>query len=357
MPISIYDPRVLDQIVQVMPAQGGFFRDMLFLRRTPVTGKKIDVDFYKGKRRISPFVNPKSSAKTVQKIGYHTDTFETPLLKPKDVTTIEDVKVRMMGEPLYGGMTAEERAVQMLSEKLFEFNDMNKRREEWMAATAMLTGVIPVIGEGVNYNIDFGFSNKEALSGTALWSNTSTDESSSCDPLGDIDRWILACQQNGYHTPNICLMERQAYENFIKRLKEQNIMDQYSGNYELAKINPTQLSENVIYGGMILKYNLPIYIYNEWYIDDWTDPANPVEKALVPTGTVMLASTNARYTIYYGEIVIADETFPEGFRSIIGEQVADTWVTKDPDQRFIALHSRPLPVPHEVDSWYVATVL
>lgn len=351
MPINIYDPRVMDQIVQVMPAQGGFFRDTFFTRRVPVIGKKVDVDFFKGKRRISPFVNEKSSAKAVGKLGYKTNTFETPLLKPKDVTTIEDIKVRMMGEPVYGGMTAEERAVQMLSEKLFEFNDMNIRREEWMAATAMLSGVIPVIGEGVNYTIDFGFTNKEALLGAALWSATT------CDPLGDIDRWVLACQQNGYHTPNVCLMERTAYENFIKRLKEQNILDQYSGNFELAKINPSQLSENVIYGGMILKYNIPIYIYNEWYIDDWTDPANPTEKALVPTGTVMLASTNARTTIYYGEIVIADETYSAGFRSIIGEKAAQTWVTKDPDVRFLALHSRPLTVPQEVDSWFVAKVL
>ena len=351
MPISIYDPRVLDQIVQVMPAQGGFFRDTFFKRRTPVTGKKVDVDFFKGKRRISPFVSEKSAAKPVAKIGYKTNTFETPLLKPKDVTTIEDTQVRMMGEPLYGGMTAEERSVQMLSEKLFEFNDMNMRREEWMAAKAMLTGKIPVIGEGVNYTIDFEFTNKEALTGATLWSATTAD------PLGDIDRWILACQQNGYHTPNVCLMERTAYENFIKRLKEQNIFDQYSGNLELAKINPIQLTENVIYGGMILKYNLPIYIYNEWYIDDWTDPANPVEEPLVPTGTVLLASTNARYTVYYGEIVMADDTAPTGFRSIIGEKAAQTWVEKDPDARFLALHSRPLTVPHEVDSWYVATVL
>ena len=351
MPISIYDPRVLDQVVQLMPAQGGFFRDTFFKRRTPVTGKKVDVDFFKGKRRISPFVNPKSAAKAVGKIGYKTNTFETPLLKPKDVTNIEDLEVRMPGEPLYGGMTKEERSVQMLSEKLFEFNDMNMRREEWMAATAMLTGKIPVIGEGVNYTIDFEFTNKEALSGATLWSADTSD------PLKDIDRWVEICQKNGYHTPNVCLMSKDAYNAFMQRLIKLNYMNQYSGNIELATIKPNQLSENVIYGGMILKYNMPIYIYNEWYIDDWTDPKNPVEQALVPNGTVMLASTNARFTIYYGEIVIADDTAPTGFRSIIGEKAAQTWVEKDPDARFLALHSRPLTVPHEVDSWYVATVL
>jgi len=31
-------------------------------------------------------------------------------------------------------------------------------------------------------------------------------------------------------------------------------------------------------------------------------------------------------------------------------------VQKEPAVRFLTLNSRPLPVPHEVDSWFVATV-
>jgi hypothetical protein len=351
MTISIYDPRVMDQVVRLMPTTGGFFRDTFFKRRVPVIGTKVDVDFYKGKRRISPFVNPKSAAKPVEKIGYKTNTFETPLLKPKDVTSVEDLSVRLPGEGLYGGMTREERALAMLTEKINEFNDMNIRREEWMAAQAMLTGKIPVKGLGVDYEIDFGFTNKETLIGAALWSaNTS-------DPLADIDKWVQACQKNGYHTPNVCLMSSDAYNNFMKRLVALNYMNQYSGNVELAVIKPSQLSENVIYGGMILKYNMPIYIYNEWYIDDWTDPETPTEKALVPSGTVLLGSTNAKTVIYYGEITLADENAPSKFRSVIADKAAQTWVENDPPTRFLALHSRPLVAPQEVDSWYVAKVL
>lgn len=351
MPISIYDPRVLDQVTRVLPATGGFFRDTFFKRRIPVTGTKVDVDFYKGKRRIAPFVNPKSAAKVVGKIGYKTNTFETPLLKPKDVTTIEDLSVRLPGENLYGGFSREERALAMLTDKLEEFNDMNIRREEWMCATAMLTGKIPVIGEGVNYIIDFGFTNKEVLTGEKLWSSATSD------PLQDIDHWVLACQKNGYHTPNVCLMSADAHNAFMKRIMALGYTSQYSGNVELAIIKPSQLSENVIYGGMILKYNMPIYIYNEWYIDDWTDPDNPTESPIVPNGTCMLASTNAKTAIYYGEITLADETSGTGFKSILADKAADTWIEKDPAARYLAMHSRPLTAPQEVDSWYVSTVL
>jgi hypothetical protein len=350
MPISIYDPRVMDQVVRVLPTVGGFFTDTFFKTRLPVVGTKVDVDFFKGKRRISAFVNPKSAAKAIEKIGYKTNTFETPLLKPKDVTTIEDLSVRMPGEQLYGGMSREERALMLLTNALSDFNDMNKRRVELMAAQAMLTGTIPVIGEGVNYTIDFNFTNKETLTSGAKWDQTTAR------PMDDIDRYVLACQKNGYHTPNVCLMEYGAYNNFIKRITEQNLLNQYSGNLELAVINPTQLSENVIYGGMIKKYNMPIYIYNEWYLDDWTNPDVPTEQPIVPAGTVLLGSTNAKTKIYYGEITLADETAASKFRSVIGESAAQTWIEKDPAARYLTLHSRPLPVPQEVDSWYVSKV-
>ncbi|WP_326514791.1 major capsid protein [Clostridium intestinale] len=351
MPISIYDPRVLDEVVRLLPSSGGFFRDTFFKRRVPVTGTKIDVDFYKGKRRIAPFVNPKSTAKVMEKIGYKTNTFETPLLKPKDVTTIESLSVRLPGENLYGGYSREERALALLTDKLTEFNDSLIRREEWMASQAMLTGKIPVIGEGVNYTIDFGFTNKEALIDGAKW------DSNASDPLADIDRWVVKCQKNGYHTPNVCLMSADAHNAFIKRIIALGYTNQYSGNVELATIKPSQLTENVIYGGMILKYNMPIYIYNEWYIDDWTNPEVPVELPIVPNGTCLLGSTNAKSAIYYGELTITDDSSPTKFRSFISDKIADTWIEKDPAARYLAVQSRPLPAPQEVDSWYVSTVL
>ena len=350
MTISIYDPRVMDQVVSVLPPTGGFFRDTFFKRHLPILGDTVDVDFFKGKRRISPFVSPKSPGKTIEKMGYRTNTFKTPLLKPKDITNVEDISVRLPGEGLYNSVTAEDRALMMLTDKLNEFNEMNIRREEWMASRAMLTGKIPVLGEGVNYEIDFGFTNKEALASGARWSQSTSD------PLADIDRWVLTCQQNGYHTPNVCLMAYDAYNAFMKQIVALGYISKVASP-DVLTLAPKQLSENVIYGGKILKYNMDIYIYNEWFLDDWTDPTTPVEDQIVPNGTVMLASDSARTTTYYGEIKLTDENTASGFRSIIGERAAQTWIEEDPPQRFLTLHSRPLTVPQEVDSWYVAIVL
>ena len=64
------------------------------------------------------------------------------------------------------------------------------RREEWMAATAIFTGQIPIIGEGLNEVIDFDFTNKETIvSAEKKW------DADTSDPLGDLERWREAVQK------------------------------------------------------------------------------------------------------------------------------------------------------------------
>lgn len=347
--ISIYEQRTLDTVQKSMPTTGKFIRDTFFKRRKTILGTKVDVDFKKGGRSIAPFVNEKSASKTVGKKGYKTNNFTTPLIKMKDITTIEDISTRLPGEKIYSGMTREERAIEDMTEVVLRFNEMIDRREEWMAAQALLTGKIPVIGENVNYEIDFGFTNREVLVGEKLWSSDTSDK------LGDLERWISDCKKKGYRTPNVCIMSKDVVAEFLNDEKVQAILD--SKNINLAVIEPKMLDENVTYIGTIPKWNLSIYQYDEWYIDDWTDSENPEEKPLIPNGTVLLASSNADSVIYYGELTIIDEQSPSKFVSYVTERVTHSWVEHDPAARFIGTDSRPLPAPLEVDSWYSATVL
>ncbi len=46
-------------------------------------------------------------------------------------------------------------------EEYATLNDATTRREEWMAVQAIVTGTIPIVGEGVNETIDFGLTNKK----------------------------------------------------------------------------------------------------------------------------------------------------------------------------------------------------
>ena len=80
----------------------------------------------------------------------------------------------------------------------------------------------------------------------------------------------------------------------------------------------------------------------------------PEDKPLVPADSLALLSTNADYSMYYGAITLIKE--PDGnFVTVEGKYVPDTWTKRKPARRFLNLSSAPLCVPHDVDSWFVAT--
>ena len=59
--------------------------------------------------------------------------------------------------------------------------------------------------------------------------------------------------------------------------------------------------------------------------------------------------------MYYGAVGIVDET-GKTIAVVEGSRIPEQWVERRPARRFLQLNSAPLCVPHEVDSWYVATV-
>ena len=348
MPMDLFTPETMDGVVRAMPPVHTFFRDTFFNVVKPQYTEKVRVEFVKGTRKVAPFVNLKDKAKVVEKLGYITDEFETPIVKIKDVTTIEDTLKRLPGELLQNnGITPLQRGIQLMAEQMASFEDMIVRREEWMCVQAMMNGVIPVMGEGVNYEIDFGFTNKSTVA--KLW----TQEGAT--PHADLQTAVLACKQKGYKTPNICIMERSAWNAFLEATKNDEYYKQHKDILDVITVRPERRDDAVTYMGRLRDPDLDIYVYDEWYVDDWTDPENPVEKSLMPKGKILIASTNLRTSMYYGlQASVNQET--GNFRQVVGTRMADSWINKDPDARFLTLGARPLPVPHEVDAWYVLTV-
>lgn len=349
--VSIYAPRTMGRVVEKLPPVRTFFRSTFFRNEETFVTESVDVDFVKGSRKVAPFVHRVIGGKTVPNTGYETKTYTPPLVAPDKITTVDDLLKRQPGESIVSGRTPAERAVLKMSRDFAELRDMIARREELMCVQSIFTGTIPIIGEGLNEIIDFGFTNKETITTTTKkWSNAASD------PIGDLKRWHKAVQQNGFTNCDMCIMADDVATAFVNHEKVQKILD--VKNYNLAVIQPRQLPNGVTYIGTIHELALDIYTYNEWYLDDWTDPdpKNATEKPMVPDGTLAMLSSNANYSMYYGAITLIDEN-TKNFRTVEGKYVPDTWVKRKPARRFLQLQSAPLSVPHEVDSWYVAKVL
>lgn len=344
--VSIYSPRTMGKVIQKVPPVRTFFRSTFFANEETFVTKDVDVDFKKGSRKIAPFVSRVVGGKIVPNTGYETKTYTPPLVAPEKLTTIDDLLKRQPGESLVSGRTPAERAVLKMRNDFVELDEQISRREELMCAQTIFTGTIPVIGEGVNEVIQFGFSNKETITtADKKWSSPKSD------PIADLRRWHEQVQKTGFLNCNVCVMGKEVLEAFLNHEKVQKVLD--TKRMELAVIAPRQLPNGVTYVGTIMELGLDIYKYNEWYLDDWTNPEKPEEKPLVPENSLALLSTNANYSMYYGAITLIKE--PDGnFVTVEGKRVPDTWTKRKPARRFLNLSSAPLCVPHDVDSWFVA---
>ena len=350
--VSIFEPRTMGKLVSRIPQVHTFFLTTFFNNIKTFVTKHVDVDFKKGSRALAPFVHPAIGGKTIPNSGFQTNTYTPPLVAPDKITTVRDLENRMAGENIYSGTSPAERAVRKLSEDFTELNEMITRREEWMATQAIFTGKIPIKGEGLDEVIDFSFTNKETITAAASKWGAATS-----DPIGDLERWRETVQKNGFVNCNICVMASDVAKAFINHEKVKSLLDIKA--YDLATIKPRELPNGVTYVGTINGLGLDIYKYNEWYLDNWTDPANPVQYPLVPEKTLALLSTTANYSRCYAAVTILDESngAAENFLTVEGARVPDTWTKRRPARRFIQINSKPLPVPHEVNSWFVAVVL
>lgn len=344
--VSIYEPRTMGRVIQKLPPVRTFFRSTFFRHEETFVTKSVDVDFRKGSRKVAPFVSRVIGGKIVPDTGYETKTYTPPLVAPEKVTTIDDLLERRAGESMYSGETPEKRAVKKMAEDFIELREMITRREELMCAQTIFTGQIPIIGDGVNEVITFDFTNKEVITEAAKkWTNEKSD------PIDDLKRWHEAVQKNGFVNCDICIMGKDVINAFVNHPKVKDALD--VKNYNLAVIQPKQLPNGVTYIGTIHEIGMDIYKYSEWYLDDWTNPAAPEDKPLVPENQLALLSSGANYSMYYGAITLINEE-TKRFRTVEGKLVPDTWVKRKPARRFLNMSSAPLCVPHDVDSWFVA---
>lgn len=351
MPISIYDPRTMGEIIRRNPPVKTFFKSLLFKRVKTFTTKSVDVDFKKGNRKLAPFVSRKIGGKVVPNTGYSTKTYTPPYVAPETVTTVDNLLQRIPGESLSNsGMTPADRAVIKMAEDFLTLDEMITRREEWMCAQAIYTGKIPIIGDGVDEEIDFNFTHSETLTGTKKWN------ASAADIIGDLKRWRKAVQKDGFTNCDVCVVSDDVVDVMLNNEKFKALLD--VKRYDLAVIQPKELPDGATYIGTISLLGMDIYSYNEWYLDDWSDPQKPVNRPLVPEGTVALLSTNADFAMYYGQItLVKGEGENATFVTNIGSRIPDTYVKRKPARRFLQINSAPLPAPMEVDSWFTAKVL
>ncbi|WP_198468995.1 major capsid protein [Acetomicrobium sp. S15 = DSM 107314] len=339
MAIDLFETRTMLQMLEEMKPARTFLKERFFSNMRTFDTEYVDIDIIKGKRRMAPFVSPVIGGKTVERLGYKTETYKPVLVAPDMITTAEDLLKRAPGSNLYERQSPEERAAEQMGRDMAELDEMITRREEWMVAQALFTGSIRMTGEGVDQSVNFGLTNTEILEGTSIWSDKSNS-----DPLKDLRGWRREILKSSGVNPDTLILGSDVVDAFLGHpiVKE----DLSTRRVDLGVIDPTQMPGGVTYLGYLKDVGLDLFSYDEWYLDD-----NGVEQPMVPTNKVLIGSTQARTDMLYGAVLDVE------IGAIDLPRVPRTWVQKKPSARFLQLSSRPLPVPVQIDAFFVATVL
>lgn len=345
-PISIYDTNVLVQVVSNLKQAQTFFLDNFFGNIIESDSQYVSIDIDVGKRRMSPFVSPLVEGKMVEQRRIQTNVFEPPYVKDKRPLDLMRPVRRMIGERIGGGeMSAPER---MEANLVFELNDqvdMLKRRQEWMAAQALLTGKLTVSGDGFpTSTIDFMRDPSLTIvrTGSSMWDAAN----STASPTADINAWTTAMLKASGAQLTDLVLTNSPYNALLKdeTIKTAIINSAIRQNGDAN----FQFGPKVAPGAILKGYwgNIRVWLYNDWYVDD----ADNTEKPMIPDGTVLGISDQLNGTRAYG--AIKDPAFAYGAMAYAPK----SWMQEDPAQRFLMLQSAPLVIPSRVNACFAATV-
>ncbi len=349
--IDIFDTRTMLDVVDQMKRSSTFLRDTFFPGERQFDTASVDVDIVKGKRRLAPFVNPLAEGKVVERLGFTTNTLKPGYIKPKFVTTAEDLLKRTPGEVLYaGGRTPEMRAQEQLAKDLGELYDMITRREEWMAAQALNGGVVAMTVKGetadqvVTVDFQMAGTHKITLTLTDRWSDSASD------PLADLATWARLCRQDSGLSPSDVLLGTDAAETFIKHAKVKDELN--NRRIDTGQIKPENFPDGVAYLGRIDRpgISVDLWTYDEWFVDEDTGLEGPA----IAADKVIMGLRRAQNTKLFGAIQDM-EAFASGLVAV--KRFPKSWITKDPSVRWLMMQSAPLMALNQPDAFVVATVL
>lgn len=213
------------------------------------------MDYSKDKRYTAPFVNEKLGGTNVVMEDHETKEFTPVLVAPQTTTNAGQITSRMMGEPLFGGMSPAERAALKIGEDFRKLEDMITRREEWMCAQVLFTGKIPLKGKGVDREFAFGFTNSIALTGAALWDN------SAADPIGFLQDLEEKIHKSSGLNVDTVIMSRSAAKAFMANKEVRELLDKL--HIMAGTIAPADLPNGAKYIGHLLNPAVDLYVYDE----------------------------------------------------------------------------------------------
>ncbi|AJJ58429.1 major capsid protein [Yersinia pseudotuberculosis] len=348
--MNIYDTNVLVGLVPNLKTSQNWLLDRFFPNVVTYETEEVSIDVDIGKRRMSPFVSPLVEGKLVESRKYQTNTFKPAYIKDKRAPDLRKPIRRQMGERIGGEYTAAEREMLNIQFEMEDQIDMLNRRLEWMAASALTKSQITVVGEGFPTTvIDFGRSSNLTitLSGSDKWPLSVAAGTTNTQPSDGIEDWqTLMLKESGAVATDL-VFTTASWKAFRldTTIKDNAITFPALSPFGNQVDAGPRANKGAVYKGRWGNFDL--WLYNDWFID----PADGVEKPMIPNGAVLMGSADLMGTRAFG--VILDPEFNYGPLAFAPK----SWIMPDPAQRYLLMQSAPLVIPSRVNASLCATVV
>lgn len=334
-----YTTREMMEAIDQTPPVRSFLQKTFFPGEQTHVAEKVEFDVRKGKRIMAPFVSPRKGGKVITRQGFKTNLFTTPKIAPERPLTIDDISSRAIGESIYSPRTPAERENELLARDFTDLEEAIDRRKEWMCRQILFEGKVDVADEeeGVDVQIDFGFSNIVVLGDSDQWTNATVN------PLPLFRSLRKKIIKDTGRAPDMAIFSSDVIEDFIRNEFVMKSMDIRS--LRNIVIEPRVVDPALTFYGRITELDLELYTYDEWFLNDEGE-----EESIIPPGTVLLGHSSGEGQIEYGLVTQMED---KKFYSYEGKLVPKVWADENNEVKKVRLTSRPLPRPFDVESWAV----
>lgn len=355
MAIGLYNTEELIMVQQRLPdLPDGFWRN-LFTK--VITSDREDIMFELADiddRVLAPFVAPNVQGRIMRGQGYSARQFRPAYVKPKHVVLPQNAVARRLGEPILGGMSLQARFDAATADNLRAERIMIERRLDWMAARAIIDGMVTVVGDDYPARtVDFLRDPRltATLAGTARWDQTTT-----ADPLGDLATMSDLAFDIGYAPITDLVFGTDAWKPFIRNQSVLNLLStQMRGSTsDFARTVLTQKTnyQNMGYiDGPAGRFNM--WRYTNWYSAS-SDATNGVrvKTQFLDSRDVVGYGPAIEGIQFFGAIMDADANFLTE-ATIFPKQ----WREPDPSAVFTMSQAAPLMVPTNPNNTFRLRVL
>lgn len=345
--VNLYDTSALLGLYRQVEAPSSYFRDLLFPSVVTFDDEYIDFEKIREGRKLAPLVVPTAQGRPVYSEASQLTRLKPAYLKPKDPVSPGRVIKRRPGENLFAPntMSPQARYNAIIGDILRVHRNTIDRREEWMAARAIIDGTVTLEGPDFPTTVvDFQRANNHTVTllGAQAWNSASFAGSR----MGDIQTWINRVRRADFGGPvnrltvGAGVLEYLLLDDDVKRQLDLTVR---GTNADLN--TGLRSGEYVEYIGK-LGPNLELWVNTDFYED--TDGS---QKPFLDEGDVVLTGPGVSGVRCFGAIL--DDAANFNAMPVFPKM----WKNQDPAVTFVMSQSAPLPVPVNPNCSLKATVL